>query len=39
MIHLFIFVLPLFFSAALMFWLAPMFAKMILPLLGGAPSV
>ena len=26
-------------SAVLLFWMEPMFAKMILPLLGGAPSV
>jgi hypothetical protein len=29
----------LFLSAALVFWVQPMFGKMVLPLLGGAPSV
>jgi hypothetical protein len=33
------FALTLFFSALLLFSLQPMFAKMVLPILGGAPSV
>jgi hypothetical protein len=34
-----LFTLSLFGSAALLFWIEPMFAKMILPNLGGAPAV
>ena len=34
-----LFALTLFLSAALLFALEPMFAKMVLPLLGGAPAV
>lgn len=34
-----VFVLALFTSAALLFWVQPLVAKMLLPLLGGAPSV
>ena len=34
-----LFALSLFVSAALLFWIEPMFAKMILPNLGGTPSV
>src|SRR6185436_188834 len=34
-----IFALALFTSAALLFWVQPLVAKMLLPLLGGAPSV
>lgn len=34
-----LFGLSLFGSAALLFWIEPMFAKMILPKLGGSPSV
>ncbi len=33
------FALSLFVSATLLFWVQPMFAKMILPLLGGTPAV
>jgi hypothetical protein len=33
------FALALFTSAALLFWVQPLIAKMLLPLLGGAPSV
>ena len=29
----------LFVSATLLFWIQPLFAKMVLPLLGGSPSV
>jgi hypothetical protein len=36
---LLLFALSLFLSAFLLFWIEPMFAKMILPMLGGAPSV
>src|SRR5215211_2098906 len=34
-----VFALALFTSAALLFWVQPLLAKMLLPLLGGAPSV
>lgn len=34
-----LFALTLFASAFLLFWIQPMFAKMVLPLLGGSPSV
>lgn len=34
-----LFALTTFLSAALLFWLEPMFAKMVLPLLGGTPAV
>ncbi len=34
-----IFAATLFLSALLMFWVQPMFTKMVLPLLGGAPAV
>jgi hypothetical protein len=34
-----LFALTLFVSAALLFWVQPMIAKMILPLLGGTPAV
>ena len=34
-----VFGLALFTSAALLFWVQPLIAKMLLPLLGGAPSV
>ena len=34
-----LFALTLFLSAALLFWVQPMVAKMLLPLLGGSPSV
>jgi len=34
-----VFALTLFTSAALLFWVQPLVAKMLLPLLGGAPSV
>ncbi|HXQ69064.1 MAG TPA: fused MFS/spermidine synthase [Pyrinomonadaceae bacterium] len=34
-----LFALALFTSAALLFWVQPLIAKMLLPLLGGAPSV
>ncbi|HET6979054.1 MAG TPA: hypothetical protein VFI24_22160 [Pyrinomonadaceae bacterium] len=34
-----VFALALFTSAALLFWVQPLVAKMLLPLLGGAPSV
>ena len=34
-----VFALALFSSAALLFWVQPLVAKMLLPLLGGAPSV
>ncbi|HZI46529.1 MAG TPA: hypothetical protein VFD75_01965, partial [Pyrinomonadaceae bacterium] len=34
-----VFGLALFTSAALLFWVQPLVAKMLLPLLGGAPSV
>jgi hypothetical protein len=36
---LFLFAFSLFISALLLFWIEPMYAKMILPLLGGSPSV
>jgi SAM-dependent methyltransferase len=36
---LLLFALSLFISSTLMFWIEPMFAKMILPMLGGTPSV
>src|SRR5918997_1633167 len=35
----FLFAATLFVSAALLFWVEPLVAKMLLPLLGGAPSV
>lgn len=31
--------LTIFFSAALLFWVQPMFSKLVLPLLGGVPAV
>src|SRR6185503_14445894 len=34
-----VFALALFTSAALLFWVQPLVAKMLLPLLGGSPSV
>ena len=34
-----LFAVTIFLSAALLFWLEPMFAKMVLPLLGGTPAV
>ena len=34
-----IFTCALALSAVLLFWVQPMFAKMVLPLLGGAPAV
>src|SRR6476661_6586842 len=34
-----VFSLSLFTSAALLFWVQPLVAKMLLPLLGGSPSV
>ena len=34
-----VFALALFTSAALLFWVQPLVGKMLLPLLGGAPSV
>ncbi|HEU0049220.1 MAG TPA: hypothetical protein VFQ43_16640, partial [Nitrososphaera sp.] len=34
-----VFALALFTSAALLFWVQPLIAKMLLPLLGGVPSV
>ncbi|MEE8214481.1 MAG: fused MFS/spermidine synthase [Alphaproteobacteria bacterium] len=34
-----LFAATLFLSALLLFWIQPMFAKMVLPLLGGAPNV
>jgi hypothetical protein len=34
-----LFAATLFVSAALLFWVEPLVAKMLLPLLGGAPSV
>src|SRR5512145_2820448 len=34
-----LFALSLFTSAALLFWVQPLVAKMLLPLLGGVPSV
>ena len=34
-----VFATTLFLSAVLLFWVQPMFTKMVLPLLGGAPSV
>ena len=34
-----VFAATLFLSALLLFWVQPMFTKMVLPLLGGAPSV
>ena len=34
-----LFAATLFVSASLLFWIQPLFAKMVLPLLGGAPSV
>ena len=34
-----VFALAIFTSAALLFWVQPLIAKMLLPLLGGAPSV
>jgi SAM-dependent methyltransferase len=36
---LLLFAFSLFISSTLMFWIEPMFAKMILPMLGGTPSV
>src|SRR5215210_8884227 len=36
---LFLFAVTLFMGSALLFLLQPMFAKMVLPLLGGTPSV
>jgi len=36
---LLLFVLSLFVSATLLFWIEPLFAKMILPMLGGSPAV
>ncbi len=36
---LLLYAFSLFVSAVLLFWMEPMFAKMILPLLGGSPSV
>lgn len=33
------FALTLFVSATLLFWIQPMFTKMVLPLLGGSPAV
>jgi hypothetical protein len=38
-LSLFIFALTLFVSAALLFLLEPMFAKMVLPVMGGTPAV
>jgi hypothetical protein len=35
----FLFTITLFVSSALLFWVQPMFSKMVLPLLGGAPAV
>src|SRR2546425_10029425 len=35
----FLFVTTLFVSATLLFWVQPMIAKMLLPLLGGVPAV
>jgi hypothetical protein len=34
-----LFAMTLFLGAALLFWIEPMFAKMVLPLLGGSPAV
>jgi len=34
-----VFTVTLTVSAGLLFWIQPMFAKMVLPMLGGAPSV
>jgi spermidine synthase len=34
-----LFVATMFVGAALLFWIQPMFAKMVLPLLGGSPAV
>ena len=34
-----IFAVAIFTSAFLLFWVQPLFAKMILPLLGGSPAV
>jgi hypothetical protein len=34
-----LFAITLFVAAALLFWVQPMFAKMVLPLLGGSPAV
>jgi hypothetical protein len=34
-----VFALTLFVSAALLFWVQPMFARLVLPLLGGTPAV
>ena len=34
-----LFAATLFVSATLLFWIQPLFAKMVLPLLGGSPSV
>jgi hypothetical protein len=34
-----LFALTLFLSAALLFWVQPMFARLVLPLLGGTPAV
>ena len=34
-----VFAAAIFTSAFLLFWVQPLFSKMILPLLGGAPSV
>lgn len=33
------FALTLFVSATLLFWIQPLFTKMVLPLLGGSPAV
>ncbi len=33
------FAVTLFVSSALLFWVQPMFAKMVLPMLGGTPGV
>ncbi len=38
-VHLLFFAITLFVSASLLFWVQPMFAKMVLPLLGGTPAV
>jgi hypothetical protein len=34
-----LFALTLFLGAALFFWVEPLFARMVLPLLGGSPAV
>ena len=34
-----LFAAALFLNALLIFWVQPLFAKMVLPLLGGSPSV